>query len=190
MAAHAGHWNEPGCHPAGSCPVYVVGFQRRRSDGFPTVRPLFQRKDEELFIMWIRHIFVYGTLKRGMSNHNRFCGDALTIEPAVTTGRLYHLPYGFPAMFDALEGQVFGEVMTFPDIRKTLERLDRLEGYHPADGRSHYIRIDKAVSILNGDRVVSSWIYTYPNDRLRPDFIRVPSGCWSCSVLAASPPQY
>ncbi len=128
--------------------------------------------------MGIRHIFVYGTLMRGMCNHDRFCGDALTIEPAVTTGRLYHLPYGFPAMFDAPDGQVFGEVMTFPDMAKTLERLDRLEGYRPGDPRSHYIRVEKPVTSLNSGRQVYAWVYLYPKDRLHHEFILVPSGIW------------
>jgi gamma-glutamylcyclotransferase (GGCT)/AIG2-like uncharacterized protein YtfP len=113
-----------------------------------------------------------------MSNHDRYCRDALTIEPAVTTGRLYHLPYGFPAMFDAPDGEVFGEVMTFPDIVKTLERLDHLEGYRPGDTRSHYIRIEKPVTILNSGRVVPAWVYVYPKDRLQPDFIPIQTGYW------------
>jgi len=100
-----------------------------------------------------------------MGNHERFCGDALTIEPAVTTGRLYHLPYGFPAMFDAPDGQVFGEVMTFPDIRETLKRMDFLEGYRPS-GTSHYDRISKTVTILSKCKIVSAWIYIYPENRL------------------------
>ena len=120
---------------------------------------------------------------RGMSNHDRFCKDVLTIEPAVTTGRLYHLPYGFPAMFDAPVGQVFGEVMTFPDIRKTLEHLDHLEGYRPGGGRSHYIRIEKTATILNGGGMVSAWVYVYPKDRLRLDFKRVTDGCWGDFVF-------
>ncbi|OQA89179.1 MAG: Gamma-L-glutamyl-butirosin B gamma-glutamyl cyclotransferase [bacterium ADurb.Bin236] len=128
--------------------------------------------------MGIRHIFVYGTLMRGMSNHDRFCRDALNIEPAVTTGRLYHLPYGFPAMFDAPDGQVFGEVMTFPDIGKTLERLDRLEGYRPGDIQSHYVRIAKTVTILNNGEDVLAWTYIYPNDRMRTDFTPVLTDCW------------
>jgi gamma-glutamylcyclotransferase (GGCT)/AIG2-like uncharacterized protein YtfP len=115
---------------------------------------------------------------RGMSNHDRFCGDALTVEPAVTTGRLYHLPYGFPAMFDATDGQVSGEVITFPEIEKTLERLDRLEGYRPGDGRSHYIRIDKIVTILNSGRIVPAWVYVYQKHRMSSDFKPVTSGCW------------
>lgn len=36
-------------------------------------------------------LFVYGTLKRGYWNHQRFCAQARSIEPAVVWGRLYHL---------------------------------------------------------------------------------------------------
>ncbi|MEE9368284.1 MAG: gamma-glutamylcyclotransferase family protein [Pontiella sp.] len=43
-------------------------------------------------------IFVYGTLKRGYWNHERFCSQAVSIEPATTWGRLYHLSAGFPAL--------------------------------------------------------------------------------------------
>ncbi len=43
-------------------------------------------------------IFVYGTLKRGYWNHDRFCSQAVSIEPATTWGRLFHLPAGFPAL--------------------------------------------------------------------------------------------
>ena len=43
-------------------------------------------------------LFVYGTLKRGFWNHDRFCSQAISIEPATTWGRLYHLPAGFPAL--------------------------------------------------------------------------------------------
>ncbi len=128
--------------------------------------------------MEISALFCYGSLMSGFWNHDRYCRDALTIEPAVTTGWLYHLPYGFPAMFDAPDGQVFGEVMTFPDIAKTLERLDRLEGYRPGDKRSHYIRIEKSVTVLNGGKSLPAWVYMYPKTKLIPDFISVPSGCW------------
>lgn len=43
-------------------------------------------------------LFVYGTLKRGFSNHHRFCGNALGVEEATTRGDLYELPFGFPAL--------------------------------------------------------------------------------------------
>ncbi|MBF0220177.1 MAG: gamma-glutamylcyclotransferase [Gammaproteobacteria bacterium] len=43
-------------------------------------------------------LFVYGTLKRGYGNHELYCRSAITITPAVTWGRIYHLPVGYPAM--------------------------------------------------------------------------------------------
>ncbi len=42
--------------------------------------------------------FVYGTLKRGFWNHDRFCRNAIDIRPATTWGRLYELPAGYPAL--------------------------------------------------------------------------------------------
>ena len=43
-------------------------------------------------------VFVYGTLKRGQWNHDRFCRNAIDIRPATIVGRLYLLPAGFPAV--------------------------------------------------------------------------------------------
>ena len=134
--------------------------------------------------MGISTLFVYGSLMSGFWNHERYCREALTIEPAVTTGRLYHLPQGFPAMFDAPDGQVFGEVMTFPDIEETLEALDRLEGYN-ADGRGHYLRVKKIVTIISTGRTEIAWRYVYPENRLEEiertgEFI--PGGCWRAFI--------
>lgn len=42
--------------------------------------------------------FVYGTLKRGFWNHDRFCRNAIDIRPATTWSRLYQLPAGYPAL--------------------------------------------------------------------------------------------
>lgn len=43
-------------------------------------------------------LFVYGTLKHGQRNHERFCRGAATVERATVRGRLYDLPLGFPAL--------------------------------------------------------------------------------------------
>jgi len=43
-------------------------------------------------------MFFYGTLKRGQSNHDRFCRAAVRVEPATTLGHLYELPFGFPGL--------------------------------------------------------------------------------------------
>ena len=54
----------------------------------------------------ILRLFVYGTLKRGYWNHQRFCAQARKIEPAVVWGRLYRLNAGFPAL-EVPEGLFF-----------------------------------------------------------------------------------
>jgi len=42
-------------------------------------------------------LFVYGTLKRGFPNHDRFCRNAIDIQPATVWGRLYDLG-AYPAL--------------------------------------------------------------------------------------------
>lgn len=43
-------------------------------------------------------LFVYGTLKRGYWNFERYCRNAVDIQPATVWGRLYQLPAGYPAI--------------------------------------------------------------------------------------------
>lgn len=43
-------------------------------------------------------LFVYGTLKRGCWNHDRFCRGALHTQEAVVRGRLHELPSGIPVL--------------------------------------------------------------------------------------------
>lgn len=46
----------------------------------------------------IIRLAVYGTLKRGMSNHDCFCRGAVRIEEVLVRGRLYELPSGIPVL--------------------------------------------------------------------------------------------
>ena len=43
-------------------------------------------------------IFVYGTLKRGFWNHDRFCRGVLDIQEAMVRGRLYEMSSGIPVL--------------------------------------------------------------------------------------------
>ena len=43
-------------------------------------------------------VFVYGTLKKGQRNHEHFCRGFASAREATVRGRLYDLPYGFPAL--------------------------------------------------------------------------------------------
>ena len=126
----------------------------------------------------VKYLMVYGTLMRGQAHHNRYCADALTIEPAVTTGRLYHLPMGYPAMIEADHGRVFGEAMTFPDLAAKLAILDHLEGYHPDDPEhSLYLRRIRPVSLLKSGLTVTAHCYVW-RDVLPSGSVRLARGRW------------
>ena len=44
-------------------------------------------------------MFVYGTLKRGERNHERFCGGALRVEDGAVRGEVYDLPlFDYPEL--------------------------------------------------------------------------------------------
>ena len=43
-------------------------------------------------------LFVYGTLKRGHSNHARYCAGYDACVPASVRGALYSLPAGYPML--------------------------------------------------------------------------------------------
>jgi gamma-glutamylcyclotransferase (GGCT)/AIG2-like uncharacterized protein YtfP len=44
-------------------------------------------------------MFVYGTLKRGERNHERFCSGALRVDEGTVRGELYDLPlFGYPEL--------------------------------------------------------------------------------------------
>jgi len=127
----------------------------------------------------VRRVFVYGTLLEGAPNHARFCGDALTIEPARTEGRLYHLPAGFPVMTEAAGGTVYGEAMTFPDLGATLAKLDLLEGYRPEDPeRSLYVRRVQPVTLLCTGKSVAAYCYVWQRPLPR-GAVLIPSGRWT-----------
>ncbi len=43
-------------------------------------------------------LFVYGTLKRGYQNYEKFCQGVLNVESSVVSGRLYQLTSGIPML--------------------------------------------------------------------------------------------
>ena len=132
----------------------------------------------------VKLVFAYGTLLRGHSNHERFCSDALTIEPASTAGRLYDLPAGFPAMVSSAFGTVYGEAMAFPDLNATLADLDFLEGYCPdSPGQSLYLRRVQTVTLLDSGAEVPAYCYVW-RGLLPVDAVPIASGRWqACKAL-------
>lgn len=148
-------------------------------------------------------IFVYGTLKRGQRNHERFCREALAVREATVRGRLYDLPFGFPALVVPEESvlatgttdyladvrkqrgekpapqgplagpAVHGELLTFDYPAQRLPTLDALEGYTP-DETGLYERILVPVETTGGTLLLA-WTYRTKN----PAGVYLPSGRWS-----------
>ena len=84
--------------------------------------PSKQNTNPEDTLETILRLFVYGTLKRGYWNHQRFCAQVRSIEPAVVWGRLYDLHAGFPAL-EVPEGLILARGTADPlaDARRQQE---------------------------------------------------------------------
>jgi gamma-glutamylcyclotransferase (GGCT)/AIG2-like uncharacterized protein YtfP len=78
----------------------------------------------------LTRVFVYGTLKRGYSNHVLLHDSKLVCERAFTADRFAMIDVGFPVILQPEDGrpaaQVLGEVYAVNE--RILQRLDQLEG--------------------------------------------------------------
>ena len=75
-------------------------------------------------------MFVYGTLKRGERNHERFCSGALRVEEGAVRGELYDLPlFGYPELVVPEESvRAFGT----DDAARDAELQERLARGRPS----------------------------------------------------------
>jgi len=148
-------------------------------------------------------MFFYGTLKRGHANHDQFCRGYLSAEEARTWGRLYDLPFGYPALVidkedvravgttdptsDTYEQRslgltgarlladprVSGELFVFDDPEERLPMLDRLEGFDPTGRSSLYQRVLIPVETSSGVGLLA-WAYVVE----RAAGVYLPGGRW------------
>lgn len=149
-------------------------------------------------------MFFYGTLKRGHSNHDAFCRGARFVGEAILEGRLYDLPYGYPALTvppenvlavgtadpagDAAvqrrlgpagshlaEGaRVFGELFAFDDPEAHLPALDSLEGFDPNDPSRSPYRRVLLTVETASNGVVLAWAYVVE----AASGVHLPEGRW------------
>ncbi len=147
-------------------------------------------------------LFVYGTLKCGFSNHDRFCGGALSVREATACGALYDLPFGFPALVVPVESiqtvgttdytsdvaeqhrlgesgtrTVFGESRVYGEVftfDDPEERLPELDRLEGFDpnGASLYRRV--LVPVETATSVTLAWAYAIE----KPTGTHLPGGCW------------
>lgn len=130
------------------------------------------------------NVFVYGTLKPGECNYQRYCmGKVVEQKRAIALGQLFDLPLGYPAMTGG-KHPVQGFLLTFCDP-SFLAVLDELEDYNPqrTPEENEYIRQQIETHNLAGERLGLAWVYLMTVEQVqRFGGILIPSGSWSCYV--------
>ena len=105
-------------------------------------------------------VFVYGTLKPGEANYQRYCAlQVVDAKKAYAFGKLFALPMGYPAMTLG-DSVVYGYLLTFVDV-KVLNNLDILEDYQPSRQRTEnlYNRQEVEIYDLEGRSLGIAWVY-------------------------------
>lgn len=124
-------------------------------------------------------VFVYGTLKPGECNYQRYCvGRVIKTYPAITYGQLFALPMGYPGMTTG-EGIVYGVVLGFNDPTLLLD-LDQLEGYHAERPElSEYERQLINIFNLEQEPLGTVWAYLMQVEKIKQLGGKlIHSGCW------------
>ncbi|WP_316571419.1 gamma-glutamylcyclotransferase [Neobacillus sp. YIM B06451] len=117
-------------------------------------------------------VFVYGTLRKGESNHHLLKNAVRIAEQCWTNGALFDTGYGYPALGLDPQAKVFGEL--YEVTAEELFRLDRLEGYVEGGTNNLYERVEQLVYTDKG--AVTAYLY-YAGG---PDLLvkRIPNGDW------------
>ena len=111
-------------------------------------------------------IFVYGTLKRGECRQDCWPHQPVRVQEAFVRGLLYDLgPY--PALI-AGDDWVLGEVWTIAaaDRLRTLDVLDKIEGYAPDGKHNLYDRVEVAWFAEPNDETANGKAMVYHFARL------------------------
>ena len=126
-------------------------------------------------------IFVYGTLKPGETNYQRYCaGKVVEAKRAIAFGQLFDLPLGYPAMTLG-DSPVQGFLLTFADPN-VLSILDELEDYDPQrlPEENEYYRQEIDIYSPTGQALGLAWVYLMTSKQVQYlEGILIPSGWWS-----------
>ncbi len=127
------------------------------------------------------NIFVYGTLKPGEINYQRYCaGKVLQQRRAIAFGQLYELPFGYPAMTSG-KHRVQGFVLSFADA-EILTYLDLLEDYNPQRPMEENEYYRQQIDTYNLDLtfLASAWAYFMTLKQVNNFGAKLlPDGWWS-----------
>ncbi len=103
-------------------------------------------------------VFVYGTLRRGGSNHFRMAG-ADFIASGTITGRMYRIDWYPGLVLDDAGGEIHGEVYSVgPEL---LSALDVFEGLSAGEIEgSEYRRVQTTV-VQQDSRTLAAWVWEW-----------------------------
>lgn len=105
-------------------------------------------------------VFVYGTLRKGGSNHFRMVGTDFVGEAKIS-GRMYRIDW-YPALLCGGENSVKGELYWVSD--GTLDDLDCFEGITAdASEPREYRRVKTIVTLANGG-TQDAWVWEWTGD--------------------------
>lgn len=105
-------------------------------------------------------VFVYGTLRKGGSNHFRMAGTDFVAEGKIS-GRMYKIDW-YPALLCGGETFVKGEFYRVSDA--TLRALDQFEGItSDAAEPREYRRVKIPVKLSNGE-TEEAWVWEWAGD--------------------------
>ncbi|MBD2441278.1 gamma-glutamylcyclotransferase [Nostoc sp. FACHB-110] len=132
-------------------------------------------------------VFVYGTLKPGEANYQKYCaGKVINAKRAVTLGKLFALPMGYPAMTLG-QNQVQGYLLSFSQS-EVLSTLDYLEDYQPLRpiAENLYNRQQVEIYDLQGKSLGWAWAYLMSLERIdKFNATLLVDGWWSGCGLTA-----
>ena len=131
----------------------------------------------------LRHVFVYGTLRRGGINDiTRLRPAPRFVGAARVAGVLYHLG-AYPGMTLGGSEWVQGEVYAIdPALEPLLDEIEDL-GSHPTD---EYIK--REIDVAVDTRVLQCLVYEI-NPRYAQPALRVPGGDWMQAVAPQPSPR-
>lgn len=126
-------------------------------------------------------VFVYGTLKPGECNYQRYCvGKVVEEKEAIAYGQLFDLSLGYPAMTTG-ESPVQGFVLTFADsgILRVLDELEDYKPHHKAE-ENEYNRLEISTYDKAGKALGLAWAYLMTFEKVnRFTGVLIPSGLWN-----------
>lgn len=110
----------------------------------------------------MKRFFVYGSLREGFFNYDKYLkGQVLTNEVATTKGELYHMQHkGYPALIDG-DRNIEGEVITVKNPEILVKELDKMENFFGHNNENNeYDRVEKEVILADGTKEIC-YVYKY-----------------------------